>query len=482
MLKSIHDNVNIKLNIVGKVMTIIQMILSICLLAQFNFLPGTYMIVAILVLFGLFATTFTMQFMKSKGKRITGCIVSILISIFLVLGLFTIHKMNSFINSIDSDGLKIDNMVVAVRNDDLAESIQDMPDYKFATQAYMDKDNTNKMVESIENALDKKIDVHEYKTVEELSRALIDNSVDAIIYNEAFTGIIEEFIPDYLEQVKIIYQYGIETELGNNDEYVAGEAFNIYISGIDVSGPISTTSRSDVNIIMTVNTASKNILLTTTPRDYFVPIPEISGGARDKLTHAGIYGVDASIRTLEELYGIDIDYYAKVNFSSLIDIVDILGGVEVYSKYEFTPLHGKDFHFVEGINHMNGEQALAFSRERYSFQEGDNQRGKNQEAVIESIIKKAMTPAILKDAGKIIESVSDSIQTNMGDEQIKKLISMQLKDNASWNIESQAVTGFGDMNSCYSSGSQMLYVMNPDMDSVAGAKVKMEEVLDRVEN
>ena len=464
-------------NMIGKVVVIIQMILSIWFLAQASFIPRVYLLVGSIVLFILFAVAFTMQFMKSKGKRITGCVVSVLISVFLVVGIFTIHKMNSFIDSIDSDGLKMDNMVIAVRKNDSAENIQDAINYKFAIQTSMDKENTKNMVANVEEILDKKLDVQKFKTVENLSHALIDKSVDTIIYNEAFTGVIQEFIPDYLDQVKIIYQYGIGTELENNDNSVSGESFNVYISGIDVSGPISKTSRSDVNIIMTVNTATKNILLTTTPRDYFVPIPEISGGVRDKLTHAGIYGVDASIRTLEELYGIGIDYYAKVNFSSLIDIVDILGGIEVYSKYEFTPLHGKDFHFVEGINHMNGEQALAFSRERYSFQEGDNQRGKNQEEVIEAIINKALTPAILKNVGKIIENVSDSIQTNLGDEQIKKLISMQLKDNVSWTIESQAVTGFGDKNSCYSSGRQMLYVMNPDMDSVREAKAKIEEVL-----
>ena len=476
-MAKINDGKKRKLNITGKVLTIIQLILSIWFLAQTSFIPGKYLVVIICVLFGMFAFTFSMQFLRGKGKRITGCVLSIITSIVLVIGLFGIYKMNSFINAIDSDGLKITNMVVAVKIDNPADSIQDAKDYEFGIQTTMDKDNTNKMVDELEGIFEKKVDSKRFKTIEELAQALLKDDVDAIIYNAAFTDIIEEYFPDYLDSVKIIHQYGIETKLEDKEKVNVGESFNIYISGIDVSGPISTTSRSDVNIIMTVNTDTKQILLTTTPRDYFVPIPEISGGVRDKLTHAGIYGVDASIRTLEELYGIDISYYAKVNFSSLVRIVDLLGGVDVYSKYEFTPLHGKEYHFVEGMNHMNGDQALAFSRERYSFQEGDNQRGKNQEAVIEAIINKAMTPAILTDAGKIIESVSDSIQTNMGNDQIKKLINMQLQDNSKWNIESQAVTGFGDMNSCYSSGSQMLYVMNPDMDSVAGAKVKMEEVL-----
>ena len=457
--------------------TIIQLMLSIWLIAKATFIPGKYLVLIVCILFGVFAFTFSMQFIKGKGKQILGGIISVITSIILVLGLFGIHKMNSFINAIGSDGLKITNMVVAVRIDNPAENIFDASNYDFGIQTSIDKDNTSKMVDELEGIFEKNIDPKRFETIEELSQTLLKDDVDAIIYNAAFTDIIEEYFPDYLDRVKIIHQYGIEIKLDDKEKVNVGESFNIYISGIDVSGPISTTSRSDVNIIMIVNTDTKQILLTTTPRDYFVPIPEISGGVRDKLTHAGVYGVYASIRTLEELYGIDISYYSKVNFSSLIKIVDLLGGVDVYSKYEFTLLHGKDFHFVEGMNHMNGDQALAFSRERYSFQEGDNQRGKNQEAVIEAIINKAMTPAILKDAGKIIESVSDSAQTNMGNDQIKKLINMQLQDNAKWSIESQAVTGFGDMNFCFSSGNQQLYVMNPDIDSDIAAKNNIDKVL-----
>ena len=476
MLKTNNKN-NKKFNVVGKVITIIQLILSIWFIAHATFIPGKYLVLIICILFGVFGFTFSMQFLKGKGKQILGCIVSVITSVILVLGVFGLHKMNSFMKSIGSDGLKITNMVVAVRIDNPAENIYDVSNYDLGIQTSMDKDNTTKMIDELEGILERKIAPKRFKTIEELSRALLEDEIDAIIYNAAYTDIIEEYFPDYLDRIKIIHQYGIEIKLEDDEKANVRDSFNIYISGIDVSGPISTSSRSDVNIIMTVNTDTKYILLTTTPRDYFVSIPEVSGGVRDKLTHAGIYGVDASIRTLEELYGIDISYYAKVNFSSLVKIVDILGGVEVYSKYEFTTKHGNDFHFVEGMNHMNGEEALAFSRERYSFQEGDNQRGKNQEAVIEAIINKAMTPAVLKDAGKIIESVSDSVQTNMGNDQIKKLINMQLQDNAKWSIESQAVTGFGDMNSCYSSGSQKLYVMNPDMDSVGEAKAKIEEVL-----
>ena len=473
-MAKLNDKKKKRQGIVGKVLCIIQLILSIILLVQGIVIPGKYLIVIVIFVFGLFALTFGMQFSKGKA-RIAGSIISVIMSILLLVGIFGLHKMNHFIDAIVSDGLKIDNMVVAVRLDNPANTILDAKDYEFGVQTAIDRDNTEKMCEEIEEKTETKIKKREFKSFEDMAQTLLRDEVDAIVYNEAFTGVIEESIHDYSDRVKIIHQYGIETVVEETEEIDVEKPFNIYISGVDVSGPISTTSRSDVNIIMTVNPVTKKILLTTTPRDYYVPIPGISNGERDKLTHAGIYGVDASIRTLEELYDIDIAYYARVNFTSLIKIVDILGGVDVNSEFSFKTAN---YSFDKGINHLNGDQALAFSRERYHFLAGDNQRGKNQEAVIEAIINKAMTPAILKDANRIIESISDSVQTNMENDQMKKLINMQLSDNAKWEIVSQATTGFGDQNTCYSSGSQLLYVMNPDMDSVNQSAQKILEFME----
>ena len=473
-MAKLNDSKRKKQGIVGKVLCVIQIILSIFFMLQASVIPGKYLVLIILVLFAVFALTLSLQFSKGKGKLV-GTVISVITSIFIILAIFGFQQFNYFISAIESDGLKVDNMVVAVRLDNSADTIEDAKNYEFGVQTTIDKKNTDKMIQEIESKVGKTINTIEFKSFEDMAQTLLRDEVDAIIYNEAFTGMIEETIPDYLDRVKIIYQYGIETIVEEKEEVSVENGFNVYISGIDVAGAISTTSRSDVNIIMTINPDTKKILLTTTPRDYYVPIPEISGGQRDKLTHAGIYGVDASIRTLEELYGIDIGYYAKVNFSSLIKIVDILGGVDVNSEYSF---NAGGYSYQKGMNHLNGEQALAFSRERYSFAAGDNQRGKNQEAVIEAIINKAMSPAILKEAGNIIEKVSDSVQTNMGSEQMKKLINMQLSDNAKWNIESQATSGFGDMNTCYSSGSQMLYVMNPDMNSVNASAEKIKAVME----
>lgn len=232
-----------------------------------------------------------------------------------------------------------------------------------------------------------------------------------------------------------------------------------------------------MNIIATVNPKEHKILLTTTPRDYYVTIPGISGEQRDKLTHAGIYGVNKSIETLENLYGIDISYYVRVNFTSMVKIVDALGGVDVNSPYAFTTTHG-NYEIQQGMNHLDGDAALGFVRERYSFSSGDNQRGQNQEILLEALINKALSPAILKDMGTLISTLGENIETNMGSDQISSLINWQLGNGGSWTIESQAAIGAGDTQACFSSGAQPLYVMWPNENSVNSISEKIKTLIE----
>ena len=463
-------------NLPGKLITLVQLLMTvifIALLWSSGMVPGQYLGALIVVLFVLFGIMFGLQFLRSK-IYILGMVLSVLISIGLGFGSYYLSRANQMLADVGGATYKTDNMIVAVRSDDSAENILDAKDYKYGIQTTLDQENNQKMLEDIESVLGQAPDVNEYVTVQQEAQALLNGEIGAAIYNEAFSGIIEDEIEGYSDQVKIIYQYGIETEIAQEEEKDVDQPFNIYISGIDVAGDITTTSRSDVNIIMTVNPNTHKILLTTTPRDYYVTIPGVSGEQRDKLTHAGIYGVDVSMSTLENIYGIDISYYARVNFTSLVRIVDALGGIDVYSEYAF---EGRGYQFQEGMNHMDGEAALAFSRERYSFQSGDNQRGKNQEAVLTAILQKAMSPALLANASELITSVSDCVETNMTRTEMAKFINMQLSDGASWDIESIAATGSGDSQSCYSSGSQLLYVMWPDETSVAEISEKMQQVI-----
>lgn len=458
-----------------KMITLLQLVTLVGLLAAFllnKMLPMKYLAVIGGVLFGLWVICFALQFVKNK-IHLVGVVLSIFLSILQFAGIFYLSMAKDLMDDIGGARYKIDNMVVVVRAEDPAETLQDAAGYTFGLQYVIDQGNTKRMVESVEDELGTQIMTAEYAGIPEAAQALLDGEVQAVIYNEAYTAMIEETIEDYSSKVKVLYQYGIETEI-EKEEVDISNAFNVYISGIDVAGSISKNSRSDVNIIMTVNPDTKQILLTSTPRDFYVPIPGISGGQKDKLTHAGIYGVDASMRTLEELYGIDISYYARVNFTSLVTIVDALGGVDVESEHSFS---AGGYNFTEGMNHLNGEQALAFSRERKSFSGGDRQRGKNQEAVIEAILHKAMSPAILKNANQIIASVSDCVETNMTRNEMTEFINMQLSDPAMWDIESQAADGTGSSAACYSSGSQQLYVMIPDEAVVSAASQKMQDIL-----
>ena len=282
-----------------------------------------------------------------------------------------------------------------------------------------------------------------------------------------------------------IYQVSAEADGVEDAEAQAIDVqktpFNIYISGIDVYGDLSQESRSDVNLIATVNQENESILLTTTPRDYYVVIPGISGEQKDKLTHAGIYGIDASVDTLENLYGTEIPFYVRVNFTSVIDIVDTLGGIDVDSEVAFTTSKaaGCVVDIAEGENHLNGEQALAFVRERKAFVSGDNQRGKNQQVLLKALIKKMVSPTIIVKANSIIGKIAGNMETNMSEKQIKALIRLQLLKFIDWDIESVAATG-NDSGKlyCYSYSGGPLYVTVPDSAVVAEISEKIAAYLE----
>ena len=251
--------------------------------------------------------------------------------------------------------------------------------------------------------------------------------------------------------------------------------YNIYITGIDTSRNINNVARSDANIIATVNLNTHEILLTSIPRDYYVTLHRY--GAKDKLTHSGIYGVNETVTTVEDLLCIDINYYVRVNFTTVIKLVDELGGIEVNSDYAFTA-NGTNYSFKKGINYLNGKEALAFSRERYSFEDGDNQRVKNQQKVISAIIDKVTSSTtILTKYTSILSALEGSFQTNIDQDELSKIVKDQLNSMPSWTIKSNSLTGTGDYASTYSMGSQELYVMRPDETSVKTATQKINEVL-----
>ena len=325
---------------IGLVLAIVQLIATGIFMAgifKLNMLPTKYVVAATVALVLFWGVILASQFF-SKKNAITGKIISVLITVLLIFSSYYLFKVSGTVSKISGGEYKLDKVVVSVMADDSAEAIKDAKNYTFGVQYKMNGDQIKQTVQAINEELGTEIKTEEYDTLAEQAEALHDGKVDAIIYNQGFTGVLEEAFEGYEDNTKVIYSHDIKTEIEDtsSDVEVKNDTFSVYISGIDVYGAIETNSRSDVNIIAEVNPTTHQILLVTTPRDYYVEIPEVSGGQKDKLTHAGIYGVDKSMKTLEKLYDTNLDFYARVNFTSLITMVDALGGVDVESEYAFT--------------------------------------------------------------------------------------------------------------------------------------------------
>ena len=473
-------------HIPGLIVTLVVLITAIVfavMLLNMKVIPTKFIAVIGLVMLVLIVIVGALVWSTDgKIRFVVGVILAAVFAAVFILGSMYVYKTHSTLAGISGVNTEVTEVGIYVRADDSADSIGATADYVYGVLTDLDRANSDKAIQEVDSETGKTVQVQEFAGLTELVDGLLNGQTGAIVLNSAYLSVIEEMdgYSDISSRIRELTVKKVETtiepqeteakaEENTND----GSVYTIFISGIDSRSGLVAKSRSDSNIIATVNTATRQVLLVSTPRDYFVPL-SISGGQRDKLTHAGIYGVDASMATLENLYGIDISYYARVNFTSLETIVDALGGVDVNSEVEFEK-NGYSFH--KGVNHMNGAQALTFSRERYSFAEGDNQRGKDQEAVLTAIIQKATSPAIIKSANEILATVSDCVETNMTSDEMAKFINMQLNDGASWSIESQAASGTGDTQACYSSGSQLLYVMWPDEAVVANVSDKMQKVL-----
>ena len=261
---------------------------------------------------------------------------------------------------------------------------------------------------------------------------------------------------------------------------ITKEPFVVYLSGVDNRGELTEKARSDVNILAVVNPTTKQAALINTPRDYYVDLAGTD--SKDKLTHAGLYGVETSMATLGNLYGVNVEHYLRINFAGFINIIDAIGGVNVYSDQAFTSVGSPGYYdpttFAEGWNHLDGKSALAFARERHAFKTGDIQRGINQMKVIDAMANKLKSPALLMGFSKLMDAAADCFVTSLSQEQISALVRMQLGDLANWDIQSYTVTGSGAKSSkCYSAKGQSLYVMKPDENSVNEAKALIAAVL-----
>ncbi len=524
--KDMKERKRIKVrNAVGGIVFMAQGVAAamlIVLLLRFPVLPGRYMAAVYAIVAAVTALTAYLLFLNGGRKRlILGIVVSITVTILYAVGFYYLEKARSTVENItggDKEMIAVEEMAVVVLREDSAKNLKDTLAYTYGLQNAYEYDNSLAVVEYINKTYSTSINARAYDNYSELAAALLSKEVQAMILDRSFVELLFEYEEGFEEQTRILQELSFEAELpvlsitptpnptetptpsldpnatpvpitptptippvnmvemppreGKTD--LTKNYFTVYLSGIDTSGVINVRSRSDVNILMTVNPKTKKILLVTIPRDAYVIIPGISGNSYDKLTHAGIYGVKASMKTLERVYGISIDYYVRVNFTSVERFVNILGGVNVYSAYEFS---SGGMNFKKGYNYVNGEQALIFARERKVFSAGDNQRGRNQTELIKAVINKMTTPASLMKFGDIMGAVKNNFQTDLSMDQLTALVRMQLNDSATWTMESYAIKTKGGSNYCYSYKGRKLYVGYIDYTSVDTAVAKMLEIM-----
>ncbi len=457
--------------------SLLMVVLSILLVVKLitmNILSLKYISIIILII-GFIETS--ILFMLNKRfkviVKIPFLILSIIISLGCIFGLYNLFVTTDFVSNIVSGVVtKEETFDVYVLSESKYESIDDLDKTKLG---YFD--NSSDTIEEALRLLKKSVTFASETSYDDLYTLFssgIDKKSDVIYLSSSLIELVEDEYPDEFAQFKKIGEIIITKEEStiSTDKDITKEPFLVYISGIDTYGSIKTVSRSDVNILVAVNPNTNEVLLVNTPRDYYVKLH--SKKAMDKLTHAGIYGVEESMNTLEDLYVNDIDYYIKVNFSSLIKIVDAIGGITVESKYSFSY---DGYTFKKGTNKLNGAAALAFSRCRKELPNGDESRGENQEAVIEAIIAKVTNVSVLSKYATILKTLEGSFVTNMSEDDIYSFIKFQLDNNPSWTIDSANATGTGAYKTTYSAGKTNLYVMLPDEESVSNIKHKLNEIL-----
>ena len=473
----------------GAVITIIVIMLSVVfmgLLAMTKMIPTIYMLIIGIVLAVIAAIIWLLVWhTRYTGRFIGGTVLAVIMIAILAFGGFYINKTRSAISNISGETTEVTQMAVYVKSDDAADSVEATAGYTYGILSSLDRENTDGAVAHLNSQFGTEVQTKEYAGLTELADGILNGEVNAMLLNSGYLSVYEDMdgYTDFSTKIKEVGTVEVESTIQSAEESTpvepittanGGKVYTIYLSGIDTRGEMTAKSRSDVNIIATVNTDTHEILLVSTPRDYFVPL-SISGGAPDKLTHAGIYGIDVCMDTLGMLYDIDINYYFRINFGGFVKVIDALGGITVNSDYDFDSKNILGYHFNKGENYLNGEQALIFARERYAFQEGDRQRGKNQMEVIRGVVKKALSPEILTSYSSILSSLDGCFGTNITYEEIAQILQQQLTNGGDWTIISYSVNGTGATEKPYSM-SQKAYVMVPDYNTVDKAKSLMEKV------
>lgn len=458
---------------VGFYLSILYVLLTIALIAQLfilNVLPMKFAIpvavVLVIIMLGLCVLQLNRRI--SKVNSILGKVLLILLSALLAFGNLYIFKAGDTLNKITDDGTQKKSVSVVVLKDNGAETMKDLKNVNFGIQKTGNQEIIEKALEDIKSDLGTSIESISYSSNQAMVDELFDETVGAIVVDEATRSLLEDYKEDFTTETKVIhtYEYSVETNVKSTSVDVTKDSFNVYITGMDTYGEIATTSRSDVNMIASINPTTHQILLISVPRDYYIE-QTCQGNQKDKLTHTGIFGVECTVDSMQKFMGITMNYYLRVNFSSLEKIVDAIGGIDVYNSMAF--YSGVDGSYIpEGDLHMNGNTALKFSRERKAYGDGDRQRGRNQMIVLEAIVKQAISPSIITGYVGIMDAVGSNFQTNMAESDMTSLIKKQLDDMRGWDFRQISVNGVGNTEFSPALGDYAS-MMDPDMNSVNSA-------------
>ena len=462
-----------------RVLSIIYSILVICFIASLlwlNVLPAEYLypLIGVIVVISLFIVPVMYSKNGKKNRKKIAAFFAVLFMVLFGIGTYYMTATIGFFNAITSIGGASEDFYLVVKADSSYDEASQLSGETVATYATADTAYAQAKTKRQDEV---NVEYSYIESIPDLLDGLLDEDYPAIFISAATYDTMKESDSQLETETKIIHTISVKVQSSRTTKHVdvTDESFNILVSGLDTTGDISTVSRSDVNMVVTINPVTKQILLTSIPRDYYVDLP--SKGAKDKLTHSGLYGIDETVGAVEQALGIEINYYVKVNYSTVVKLVDAIGGIDIYSPYTFTT-HGMTDHytFYEGENHLDGSMALAYSRERQSFSAGDMQRNENQQLILKAIMDKALqSSTILSDYTSILSAIEDNLETDMGSRDIRALIRMQLGDMASWDIQTQALKGEPDFQICYALGTGASVVM-PDAALIAEAADKIMQI------
>jgi LCP family protein required for cell wall assembly len=451
------------------IITLLTTLLLIISILKLNMIPNKYLLIIVLIEAILLLIGTILNINKNKILKIIGIILLITTIIINSIGLYYINHTNKFIKqNFNNNIIEMNKYNVIVLKESKYNNIEEIKsEIGYLKQDINYKEQLNK-------------ELKEYNSIYELYEDLLNKKIESIILEDTYIELLKDDYKDIEEKIKIIYSFDITNEIKKQEETTELNSINIYISGSDSrSGRIESKTRTDVNMIVTINSNTNKILLTSIPRDYYVQLHGTTG-YKDKLTHSGIYGIEMSKTTLEDLFSIKIDYVIKVGFNSVVEIVDLIDGIEIESDKTFTTRCGdggaQKTQVVQGINHFNGAQALSYARERYAYIEGDNHRIQNQQQVLEAIIEKiSKNKSLIVKYNELLDKISKLYKTDIPESLIKLYIKNQIENNTKWQIEKQVVTGTGSMDITYSMPGRNLYVMIPNIESIEQASKKIKK-------